>query len=83
VRVARLLPSLEETQRRNHEWGRWVAPARVAALSAQQAARACADETLDTTALPAAAVAARLAPFLGGSPGGGAQPNRGSRGGSG
>ena len=57
--------------------------ARVAALSAQQAARACADETLDTTALPAAAVAARLAPFLGGSPGGGAQPNRGSRGGSG
>ena len=33
VRVVRLLPSLEETQRRNRERGRRVAPARVAALS--------------------------------------------------
>jgi chloramphenicol 3-O-phosphotransferase len=72
VRVVRLLPSLEEAQRRNRARGRWVTPARVALLYAQQAALAFVGETLDTTALPAAAVAARLAPLLGASAAGGA-----------
>jgi chloramphenicol 3-O-phosphotransferase len=71
VRVVRLLPSLEEAQRRNRARGLWVAPARVALLYAQQAALVFACETLDTTATPPAAVAARLAPVLG-APGAGA-----------
>ena len=74
VRVVRLLPSLEEAQRRNRARGRWVTPARVALLYAQQAALAFAGETLDTTATPAAAVAARLALLLGAPAAGASEP---------
>ena len=65
VRLVRLLPTLEEAQRRNRDRGLWVQPERVASLYAQQAQFAGADETLDTTSVSAEAVAALLAPVLG------------------
>jgi chloramphenicol 3-O-phosphotransferase len=65
VRLVRLLPTLEEAQRRNRDRGLWVQPDRVEALYAQQAAFADADETLDTTSTSAEAVAALLALVLG------------------
>jgi hypothetical protein len=64
VRIVRLLPSLEEAQRRNRERGLWVKPDRVTLLYAQMAAFRGADETIDNTLLPADPLADRLAPLL-------------------
>ena len=57
VRVVRLLPTLEEAQRRNRERGLWVMPDRVESLYAQIATLRGVDETIDNTGLGAPALA--------------------------
>ena len=64
MRIVRLLPRLEETQRRNRERGLWVRPERVESLYAQVAALGGTDETIDNTDVEAATLADRLAPVL-------------------
>ena len=65
--IVRLLPALEEAQRRNRARGLWVSPDRLESLYAQISGLDGADETIDNTGIAAATLAdeltARLSPL--------------------
>jgi hypothetical protein len=65
-RIVRLLPTLDEAQRRNRERGLWVQPDRVDSLYAQIATLDGVDETIDNTDVDAAALAEELSALVGG-----------------